>query len=67
MSWVALDRAAKLADIRGDIALASSWAEAAAEITADILEHGLAKGGVLRQHEATDALGASLGRTLPGM
>jgi GH15 family glucan-1,4-alpha-glucosidase len=59
MCWVALDRAAKLADIRGDAKLAASWAETAAEIKADILEHGVDKRGVLRQHYATDALDAS--------
>jgi GH15 family glucan-1,4-alpha-glucosidase len=59
MCWVALDRAAKLATIRGDNALAAAWAETAAEIKADILEHGVDKRGVLRQHYATDALDAS--------
>ena len=59
MCWVALDRAAKLAQIRGDDKLAASWAETAAEIKADILEHGVDKRGVLRQHYATDALDAS--------
>src|SRR5207248_8724065 len=59
MCWVALDRAAKLAHIRGDNALTSSWAETAAEIKDDILEHGVDKRGVLRQHYATDALDAS--------
>ena len=59
MCWVALDRAAKLADIRGDKSLAAGWAETAAEIKADILEHGVDKRGVLRQHYATDSLDAS--------
>jgi alpha,alpha-trehalase len=59
MCWVALDRAARLAEIRGDRGLAASWAETAAEIKADILEHGVDKRGVLRQHYATDALDAS--------
>ena len=59
MCWVAMDRAAKLADIRGDRELAASWAETAAEIKADILEHGVDKRGVLCQHYATDALDAS--------
>ena len=59
MCWVALDRAAKLAEIRGDSTLAYEWGEAAAEIKADILEHGVDKRGVLRQHYATDALDAS--------
>jgi alpha,alpha-trehalase len=59
MCWVALDRAAKLAEIRGDNALAAGWAETAAEIKTDILEHGVDKRGVLRQHYATDSLDAS--------
>jgi GH15 family glucan-1,4-alpha-glucosidase len=59
MCWVALDRAAKLADIRGDSELAATWAETATEIKADILENGVDKRGVLRQHYDTDALDAS--------
>jgi GH15 family glucan-1,4-alpha-glucosidase len=59
MCWVALDRAAKLAHIRGDDALAASWAETAAEIKADILKHGVDKRGVLTQHYDTDSLDAS--------
>ncbi len=59
MCWVAMDRAAKLAQIRGEPALATSWAETAEEIKADILEHGVDARGVLRQHYATDSLDAS--------
>jgi GH15 family glucan-1,4-alpha-glucosidase len=58
MCWVALDRAAKLAEIRGDGDLQAQWAETAEEIKADILEHGI-RDGVLRQHYATDSLDAS--------
>ncbi len=58
MCWVALDRAAKLAGIRGDPEREVAWRATAEEIRADILEHG-ASGGVLRQHYATDALDAS--------
>jgi GH15 family glucan-1,4-alpha-glucosidase len=58
MCWVALDRAAKLAEIRGDPELQSGWGATADEIMADILEHGL-RDGVLRQHYDTDALDAS--------
>jgi GH15 family glucan-1,4-alpha-glucosidase len=58
MCWVALDRAAKLAEIRGDGGLQAQWAETAEEIKADILEHGI-RDGVLRQHYATDSLDAS--------
>jgi GH15 family glucan-1,4-alpha-glucosidase len=59
MSWVALDRAAKLAAIRGDSELQARWAATAEEIRADILEHGVDDRGVLRQHYETDALDAS--------
>jgi alpha,alpha-trehalase len=59
MGWVALDRAAKLAHIRGDADLSATWAATADEIRADILEHGLDARGVLRQHYETDALDAS--------
>jgi len=58
MCWVALDRGAKLAEIRGVPDLARDWAAAAHEIRDDILEHGV-RDGVLRQHYATDALDAS--------
>ncbi len=58
MCWVALDRASKLAEIRGDSDLTASWRETADEIAADILEHGV-KDGVLRQHYETEALDAS--------
>ena len=58
MCWVALDRAAKLAQIGGDSALRKTWGETADEIKADILKHG-ARDGVLRQHYDTDALDAS--------
>jgi alpha,alpha-trehalase len=59
MCWVAMDRAAKLAEIRGDHELRDTWAATAEEIKADILEHGVDGRGVLRQHYATDALDAS--------
>jgi GH15 family glucan-1,4-alpha-glucosidase len=58
MCWVALDRAAKLAGLRGDAALDATWRATADEIKEDILAHG-AKDGVLRQHYDTDALDAS--------
>jgi alpha,alpha-trehalase len=59
MGWVALDRAAKLADIRGDQDLAATWGATAAEIKDDILTQGVDQRGVLRQHYDTDALDAS--------
>ncbi|HEY2632692.1 MAG TPA: glycoside hydrolase family 15 protein [Solirubrobacteraceae bacterium] len=59
MCWVAMDRASKLATMRGDDELRETWEETAQEIRADILAHGLTKDGVLRQHYDTDALDAS--------
>jgi alpha,alpha-trehalase len=59
MCWVALDRAAKLAEIRADPQLATKWSAAAEEIRDDILENGVTDQGVLRQHYGTDALDAS--------
>src|SRR4051794_7369699 len=60
MCWVALDRASKLAEIRGDAEKKDRWSEIAQEIHADILAHGLTDSGVLRQHYETDALDASV-------
>ena len=58
MCWVALDRAAKLARIRGDPETEAKWRAAADDIKEDILEHGV-RDGVLRQHYDTDKLDAS--------
>ena len=59
MGWVALDRASKLAEIRGDADLATTWRATADDIRADILTRGVDERGVLRQHYETDALDAS--------
>ena len=59
MCWVALDRAALLAGIRGDAAAEATWRSTADEIRADILEHGVDDRGVLCQHYDTEALDAS--------
>ena len=58
MCWVALDRAAKLAGVRGDPEMQATWQATAQEIKDDILEHGV-RDGVLRQHYDTDKLDAS--------
>jgi GH15 family glucan-1,4-alpha-glucosidase len=60
MCWVALDRAARLAEIQGLPERVAAWQATADEIRADILEHGVSESGVLRQHYATDALDASV-------
>jgi GH15 family glucan-1,4-alpha-glucosidase len=59
MCWVALDRAARLAEIRGDPDQAAKWQATADEIREDVLAHGVDDRGVLRQHYDTDALDAS--------
>jgi alpha,alpha-trehalase len=59
LCWVAADRGAKLAELRGETALAGSWRTAADEIHADVLAHGLDKRGVFCQHYDTTALDAS--------
>jgi alpha,alpha-trehalase len=59
MCWVALDRASRLAELRGDSELTAKWRGTADEIKADILEHGVTENGVLRQHYETDSLDAS--------
>ncbi len=60
MCWVALDRASKLAEVRGDGDLRAKWRSVADEIRADILEHGVSDKGVLKQHYETDSLDASV-------
>ena len=59
MCWVALDRASKLAEIRGDPEREKTWLATAEEIHADILEHGISDRGVMRQHYETESLDAS--------
>jgi GH15 family glucan-1,4-alpha-glucosidase len=59
MCWVALDRAARLAEVEGERDLAEQWQQTADQIRADILTHGVSERGVFRQHYETDALDAS--------
>jgi GH15 family glucan-1,4-alpha-glucosidase len=59
MSWVALDRAAKLAEIGGEPDRAAAWRGTANEIREDVLANGISERGVLRQHYETDSLDAS--------
>jgi GH15 family glucan-1,4-alpha-glucosidase len=58
--WVACDRGARLAEIREDWDLAKRWQEAADEIHADVLEHGLDERGVFVQHYETNSLDAAM-------
>jgi GH15 family glucan-1,4-alpha-glucosidase len=59
MCWVAMDRGARLAERRGEDENAKHWQSLADEISAEILEKGVDKRGVFRQHYDTDALDAS--------
>jgi GH15 family glucan-1,4-alpha-glucosidase len=59
MCWIAMDRAASLAEIRGDDQLAQQWHANADQIRKDIMTRGVTQEGVLRQHYDTDALDAS--------
>ena len=59
MCWVALDRGARLAELRGDAEVATRWQAGADEIRADILARGVDERGVFVQHYETTALDAS--------
>ena len=60
MCWVALDRGARLAEIREDDERAEKWQAAADEIKADICANALDDRGVFTQHYDTEALDASV-------
>ena len=60
MCWVALDRGARLAELREDWERATAWRAVADEIHADICEHALDARGVFTQHYDTEALDASV-------
>ena len=59
LCWVAADRGAKLAQLRGDDEHAAAWRKAADEIQADVCAHGTDDRGVFCQYYATTALDAS--------
>ncbi len=60
MCWVAADRGARLAELRGDADRAERWQAAADEIHADICANALDQRGVFTQAYGTDALDASV-------
>jgi GH15 family glucan-1,4-alpha-glucosidase len=60
MCWVAVDRGARLAEIRDDLEYAARWQSQADEIKADICANALDDRGVFTQHYETDALDASV-------
>jgi GH15 family glucan-1,4-alpha-glucosidase len=59
LCWVAADRGARLADLRGDPDIAARWHAAADEIHADVCANGTDDRGVFCQHYDTTALDAS--------
>jgi alpha,alpha-trehalase len=59
LCWVAADRGARLAQLRGDAQIAARWRQAADEIHADVCAHGTDQRGVFCQHYDTTALDAS--------
>ena len=60
MCWVALDRGARLAEIRDEVDLGARWQQIADEIKEDICKNGTREDGVFTQHYETDALDASV-------
>ncbi len=60
MCWVALDRGARLAQIRDEAELADQWQRVADEIKDDICANALDDRGVFCQHYDTKALDASV-------
>ena len=60
MCWVAADRGAALAELRGRPELAAEWRQAADEIAVDVLDRGVSPRGMFREHYESDELDASL-------
>ena len=60
MCWVAADRGARLASMRGDGSRAIRWRDAASEIHADICANGVNSEGIFVQSYGSDVLDASL-------
>jgi GH15 family glucan-1,4-alpha-glucosidase len=60
MCWVAADRGARLAEIRGDMEYAARWQSSADEIKEDICANAVDERGVFCQHYDTTALDASV-------
>jgi alpha,alpha-trehalase len=60
MCWVAVDRGARLASLKGEDELAKMWEERAQEIKDDICTHGVDERGVFTQRYGAPALDASL-------
>jgi GH15 family glucan-1,4-alpha-glucosidase len=60
MCWVAVDRGAWLAELRGRSEQARAWRAARDEIAEDVLARGVAARGTFKEHYDSDELDASL-------
>ncbi len=60
MCWVAADRGAALAELRGRPEQAAEWRATAEEIALDVFANGVSARGTFRQHYDSDELDASL-------
>ena len=60
LCWVAMDRGAHLAKIRGEVDQAERWRKAADDLKAEILDKGVGPTGRFRQHYGNEELDASL-------
>jgi len=60
MCWVAADRGARLAALRGETERAARWWDVAREIHADVCEHALRADGAFAQSYGSDELDAVL-------
>jgi GH15 family glucan-1,4-alpha-glucosidase len=60
MCWVAADRGAALAELRGRPEQAAEWRATADEIAIDVLANGVSERGTFRQHYDSDELDSSL-------
>jgi alpha,alpha-trehalase len=60
MCWVAADRGARLAELRGETGRAQRWQAVAAEIHADVCAHGVDSKGRFVQAYGSEELDASL-------
>ena len=60
LCWVAADRGAALAELRGRPEQASEWRATADEIAQDVLDRGVSARGTFKQHYDSDELDASL-------
>jgi alpha,alpha-trehalase len=60
LCWVAMDRGADMARVRGDVEKGEQWQKAADDLKAEILDKGVSPQGRFRQHYANEELDASL-------